>query len=121
MKRFFAASVVLNVALSVALIVVWGRSEWNDYQSMMHRRRLESVFRVSTAIHTGELDTTEWENTSSFVDATSTLCDYEELDEGWSCSIGPLHPTYGPWIRFDSHGALKTESEKEYLVRNGFR
>ncbi len=118
MKRFFAASVVLNVALAVALIIVWGRAEWSDYQSNVHRRRLESVFRVSTAIHTGKLDTTEWENISSFMDGASTLCSFDEVNEGWSCSIGPLHPTCGPCIHFDSDGALKTESEKEYATRN---
>jgi len=118
MKKLLIFSVVLNVILLGMLLAVWGMGKWSEYQSTMYQKRLESVFRMSSAIHSGELDTEDWDNIYTYLDDSGAVYDFDKRDGRWSCSIGPLHPTYGPWIHFDSEGALRIESEKQHFSQD---
>ena len=108
----------MNVCFFVAALFFIVAKKTGPYRDA----RIQSAYKISQGLLSGEikkedvLSENKWFLlNNSYLDKYALVYHFEHDAEKWKCAIGPMHPSYGPGIVFDSEGNLEIYKEAEFI------
>ena len=117
-KIIFALSVTLNIVFVLGILVFNNARRPGPKKGI----RIQSAFKISQALSNGEVNKEDvltegnsYLRNHDYLDGHALVYHFEYDENSWKCAIGPMHPTYGPGVVFDSEGNIEVYKEKEFI------
>ena len=110
---------IIIPTLVIAFLSFFTYSTLKKEPSKKEKLRIQSAHMIREALLSGKLQP---ENVSSgylynhkYLDPYTLVYLFKGNNQNWQCAIGPIHPTYGAGIMFDSGGKIEIYKEKDFI------